>query len=77
MSKVYSICVTEASKVYYSVEADSPEEAEQIFSDWADNHIDDICYDLNKGFEGWDFSDPDEEPEGTIPDITKDDIKEE
>lgn len=64
----FKICVTEVSRVYYVVEAQSKSDAEERFSDWLDDekNLQDVYYDMEKsGYDGMDYeaveANPDEE----------------
>lgn len=64
----FKICVTEVSRVYYVVEAESKSDAEERFSDWLDDekNLQDVYYDMEKsGYDGMDYeaveAHPDEE----------------
>lgn len=67
----YEITVTETCEATYVVEADNPEEASNIFSEWADTHSEWIGDDLMDGTFGWEYSDPIETNECCYADIRK------
>ena len=60
---VYEVTVTETLSVSYTVEANSKEEADQKFSEWADKNTETIAIDLlDADGNGWDFGEPEECP---------------
>lgn len=56
----FRICVTETSKVWYTIEAESKEDAVRRFSDWLDedyDHQDAVCNALSRdGYEGLNYT---------------------
>jgi len=56
----YEIEVTETTKISYVVEANSKEEAKELFARWVDLHQEWVSDDLLDGFCGWEYSEPEE-----------------
>ena len=63
--KTYSIALTEFTTVYYTINAESEEEARRKFENWMseDGSTEQIEYDLQKAGSEWEISDTDEERE--------------
>jgi len=69
----YSITVSELAEVTYIVEAETPEEADELFDEWAEKHQDWIYDDLMDCCCGWEFSKAELTTTGCAPDVTKED----
>ena len=69
----YSITVTETSSYSFVIAAPDKKSAEHLFSDWAEHNSEEISYRLSKGYDGWEYSEPDEVPEICDEDISFDD----
>ena len=60
----YSVCITETSRVYYTVEANSEEEVKELFENLPERIEEEINRDLERGYQGREvgvvLADPDE-----------------
>lgn len=71
--KKFEITVTETSSYSFTIAAPDKKSAEHLFADWAERNSEEISYRLEKGFDGWEYGEPNEIPELCSEDISFDD----
>jgi len=71
--KKFEITVTETSSYTFTIAAPDKKSAEHLFNDWAEHNSEEISYRLGKGYDGWEYSEPEEVPELCDEDISFDD----
>ena len=65
----YAFYISEHNVARYVVEAATQREAEQLLNEWLDTHTEQVAYELDRSFPGWDIDCEGETDES--PDITK------
>lgn len=72
----YNITVTETCEANYVVEANSPEEADELFAEWVDRHSEYVSDDLLDYSYGWEYSKAEPVKMDCDPDITYEELTE-
>ena len=75
--KKFSVCVTETFRVYYTVEANSEEEAKELIENCPDHIEEEINRDIERGYQGREIgvvpAEPDEKLDYTYEQLKGDD----
>lgn len=70
----YEITITETCTTAYVVEANSKEEAEELFNQWMDSHQEWVSHELMGNSYGWELSDAVKMKDWAIPDLTYEEL---